>query len=348
MAFNTKIKIDDQHVEQDVGTTFTLSGNTRYGEHPTFTGDTQIVDKKYVDDNIISGVTSGSTYDLGSPAAVEVGGITVGTVLTGKSSNCLLEEMLYPELCGTLTAPSMTSLVVTPGTSPREIGTICNLTITASFSRGSINPQYCSASPFRSGVANSYCFTGAGTNGSQACTLSTAVTAITSHVITSGANTWGSCTSFDEGCQPKSNKDINFDSPYGANTTGAKTDTISGILPWFWGTGVTSTILADDITGGTKVLGNVTSSTPITFEVVSPATGYLWFAAPACAAAKTKWWVCAANAGDIGGVGNAWAASCNVDVTSPDGCWASCTFEVYVTCGTTSTAAGVPMCLYVG
>lgn len=343
MAFNTKIKIDDQHVEQRTGTTFTLSGNTKYNTHPTFTQDTQVVDKKYVDDNITSGVTSGSTYDLGSPAAVEVGGIGVGTVLTGKTSNCILEEMLYPELCGTLTAPQTSSVVVTPGTTPREIGTVCNLNVTASFSRGSINPQYCSASPYRSGAANSYCFTGAGTNGSQACTANSAVTGITGHVIVSGNNTWGGCTSYDAGVQPKSNKNNNFSSPLSTGTTTPKSDTITGILPWYWGTHSTCTITSPIITGGTKVLGNVVASTPITFNSV---TEYLWFAAPACAATKTKWWVCAANAGNIGGVGDVWATCCNVVVTSGQGCWNSCNFDVYVTCGITTTDVGIPLCLY--
>ena len=339
MAYNTKIKIDDQHVIQDAGTTLTLSGNTKYGEHPTFTGDTQIVDKKYVDDNVVSG----STYDLGSPAAVEVGGIEVDYVLTGKTTNCILEDMLYPELCGTLTAPQTTSVVVTPGTTPREIGTVCNLNVTASFSRGSINPQYCSASSYRSGAANSYCFTGTGTDGSQTCTANSAVTGITGHVIVAGNNTWGGCTTYDAGVQPKSNKDANYDSPLGAGTTSAKSDTIVGILPWYWGTNSTGTITNAIINAGTKTVGNVGGSTPITFNAT---TEYLWFAAPACAATKTKWWVCAANAGDIGGTGELWATCCNVSVTSAQGCWAACNYDVYVTCGITSTAAGIPMCLY--
>ena len=81
MAFNTKIKIDDQHVVQNSGTTLTLSSGstTKYDAHPNFTQDTQLVDKKYVDDNIVSGVTANTIYQGGSPATVEVGGLPVAT-----------------------------------------------------------------------------------------------------------------------------------------------------------------------------------------------------------------------------------------------------------------------------
>ena len=99
-----------------------------------------------------------------------------------------------------------------------------------------------------------------------------------------------------------------------------------------------------NLPSGTKTVANVVASTPICFNAT---TEYLWFAAPAGTyTTKTKWWVCAANAGSIGGTGQLWAAPCSMAVTSGQGCWAGCNFDVYVTCGITSTAAGIPMCLY--
>ena len=54
MAFNTKIDLSDSKAYQATGQTLTLSGQTKiatstglkYITHPTFTGTTQIVDKK--------------------------------------------------------------------------------------------------------------------------------------------------------------------------------------------------------------------------------------------------------------------------------------------------------------
>ncbi len=340
MAFNTKIKIDDQHVVQGVGTTLTLSGDTKYGAHPTFTGDTQVVDKKYVDDNIISGVTSGATYNLGSPAAVEVGGLEVGYVLTGKSTNCIIEDMMYPSIEGTLTAPSMSSTVVTPGTSPIEIGTICNLTVTGNFSRGSINPQGQSASPFRSGAANSYCFTGAGTNGSELCTATSAATGITGHVIVVGSNTWGSCTSFDEGVQPKDNKGAEFNAPYGAGTTGAQTDTITGILPYFYGTSdAQPTANQALIDSGSKcvVLSNANTSVQITYG--SLVSKWLWFATPNASTTKQGWYEGATNKGNIGTPSDLFDANTPVSINSPDACWGSETYKIYISTFSTDTTS---------
>jgi len=344
MAFNTKINIDDQHVIQNTDTTLTLSGNTKYGEHPTFTGDTQIVDKKYVDDNIITGVTAGTTYDLGSPAAVSVGGIDVDYVLTGKTSNCIISDMLYPELEGDVTAPSMTSVVLTNSASCLEIGTSLTTNLTATFNQGCINPQYCSVCDKRSGDANSYCFTGTQLGGSVSCTANVAVTGITAYSIVAGANTWGACTSYDCGEPALSNKNNEYCAKLVAGTVVGGSDTITGILPWFWGTSADCTISSADVIAGTKTVGNVGSSTPIIFEAT---TEYLWFAAPACATDKTKWWVCAANAGNMGGTGELWAGKCTVSVTC-GGMWGATDFDVYVTCGITSTPSGVSMCLYVG
>jgi len=345
MAFNTKINLNNDKVYQSDGQALTLSGNTviatvgdlRYQTHPTFTGSTQIVDKQYVD-----AATGSTIYNLGSPAAVTVGGISPNYVLTGKSTNCILQDMLYPELCGTLTAPYMLSLVLAPSTSPLEQGTvISSLSVTANFNQGSISPQYCSASPYRSGAANCYCFTGAQINGLYACTANAATKTVTAYTVLPGANTWGARTCYDAGQPAKSNKNNQFAAGLIAGIASLCENTITGILPYFWGSNASSTITSPIITGGTKVVASVPASTSIIFNAT---TQYLWFAVPAGTTAKTKWWVCAANAGDVGGTGQLWAASCSVGVTSPY--WSGCAYDVYVTCGVTTTAAGVPMCMY--
>jgi len=344
MALNTKIKIDDDHVVQEVGTTLTLSGNTKYSSHPTFTTDTQLVDKKYVDDNIISGVTSGSTYDLLSPAAVVVGGITVGYSLTGKSSNCILQDMLYPELCGTLTAPSTVSTVLSCAANCLEIGEVIgSMSVTSTFSRGSIDPQYCSACFERSGPAVNYCFTGAQTNATYTCTALSAVRPITTYTIVDGANTWGSCTRYSVGTQPISNKGANFSTPLVSGYTTQKSDTITGILPWFWGVSDTCpTLNTALIATGVKVVETSDLTTCVQINFGTNTSKFLWFATPAVSTTKQGWYEGATNKGNIGQVpSDVWDAPVTVGVDSPQSCWTGCSYKIYTMNVPTSTSGSV-------
>jgi len=352
MAFTTKLNLSNNKTYQATGDTLTLSGHTlvtttgdlKYVIHPTFTGDTQVVDKKYVDDNIIS-VTGSTIYNLQSPAAVTVGGITIGTVLTGKTSNCLLQDILVPELFGTVIEPTR-SIGLNPITTTYEIGCSISTIITGTFTTGSINPQYCSASSCRSGLPNNYCFTGNQIAGLYPSTALSKAKSLTGYTIVSGSQIWGVCVFYDAGIQPKGSKGTNTIgySPLVAGNTAQITTTITGILPWYWGVNASNLITNAIITGGTKTVAVVGASTPICFNATN---NYLWFAAPAGAfTTKTKWWVCAANAGNIGNPGDLWAAACSVAVTSGQGCWSGCNYCVYVTCGVTTTATGIPMCLY--
>jgi len=349
MALNTKIQIDDNHVVQESGTTLTFRGDatTKYNSHPTFTGATQLVDKKYVDDNIISGVTSGSTYDLLSPAAVVVGGITVGYSLTGKSSNCILQDMLYPELCGTLTAPSTVSTVLSCASDCLEIGTSVSMNVTSSFSRGSIDPQYCSTCADRSGAPVSYCFTGLGTNASYTCILDTAVRPTGVQTITSGANTWGSCTTYSAGVQPVSNKGINFSTPLASGTTTQKTDTITGILPWFYGVSDTCPTLDTAlIATGIKEVATSDLTTCVQINFGDNTSKFLWFATPAVSTTKQGWYEGATNKGNIGQVpSDVWDAPVTVGVDSPQSCWTGCSYKMYTMNVPTSTTSSQTYCM---
>jgi hypothetical protein len=276
MAFNTKIRIDDQHVEQVVNSTLTLSGDTRYATHPNFTGDTQIIDKKYVDDNIIS-ATGSTVYDLLSPSACAVGGITVGYVLTGKTSNEIIQDMLFPELFGALnpvngaTQSAAPSVSLSPSNaSLYEVGcSIPTVTINASFSRGTINPQYCSACSQRSGPVTTHYFSGPQiTTGSISCTTLTPTTATTSaYVVTSGVNsTWGVCVATSIGTQPKSNKNNNFSSPLPANTSPAGTAGYIGAYPIF-----ATTVAIGTLTK--QALQNMATANAIQYTVVAETGG---------------------------------------------------------------------------
>ena len=283
------------------------------------------------------------TYNLSSPAAICVGGICVGTVLTGKTAFELFEELLVPELYGTITEPSLSIGLTCTGC--KEIGTVISQTVTGTFSRGVIDPQYCSVSPFRSGCVNAYCFTGTGMpSGWQACVLSPASEINASYTVISGTQTWSVQAQYDAGFPALGSKGTEYCAALPSGTTSIASGSVCGILPWYWGVSSSGTINGTCVANGNKTLATVGASTPITFNATAQ---YLWFAAPAGTyTTKTKWWVCAANAGDIGGTGNLWAAACNVSVSSLEGCWSGCSYDVYVTCGITTTATGIPMCLY--
>jgi hypothetical protein len=331
MGLNTKIKIDDNHVEQLASTTLTLNSGatTQYSAHPTFTEDTQVVDKKYVDDNIVSGVTASTVYQLGSPATVTVGGVTIGDTLTGLTSNQILEDILYPDIIGELTGPSMVSVVLSVGT-PQEVGTPIAPDVTATFDRGSIDPKYCSASADRSGAPLVYCFTGPQIQGTPACSTDVSVQSVSNYTVTAGTNTWGSCTCHSIGVQPKDNKDVNYDSPLAAAlVTPAVSATITGIYPFFYGVSVgVPTPGSDLLTGGTTCV--VDSDGTIAIGYGLQTDKYLWFAIPTDSTTKQGWIETNNNNGNIGEPSDLFGAQTIVSVDSPDSCWSGQDFKFYV------------------
>jgi hypothetical protein len=97
MAFNTKLDLYDGKAIQCFNQTLTLSGKTviatsgdlRYQTHPTFTGNTQIVDKCYVDS--ASGGISGSNGLCRCGNNITLGGALTGaTTITIPTTTCLL------------------------------------------------------------------------------------------------------------------------------------------------------------------------------------------------------------------------------------------------------------------
>jgi hypothetical protein len=103
---------------------------------------------------------SGGSAELSSSmtTAIEVGCIDAGTTYAaGTSLETVIRDMLEPTLYPTLTAPSA-SLSGT-GDKLLEKGATLNVTITATFNRGSINPAY-GTSGYRSGAATGYVLNG--------------------------------------------------------------------------------------------------------------------------------------------------------------------------------------------
>ena len=142
----------------------------------------------------------------------------------------MMDLMLYPELFPTLTNPSNTFTISPSGL--REIGeVISTITLNASFNRGSISPAY-GTSGFRSGLPNTYVYTGTGTSNNPSTSLTDTDT-VSSYTVISGVQSWTGAVSYDAGEQPLSSKGNDYNSPLPAGTTSAITRTIRGVYPVF-------------------------------------------------------------------------------------------------------------------
>lgn len=172
------------------------------------------------------------TYTNSDPSVIEVGGIEAGTTFNNTTFGEFVDALLYPELFPTLTAPSIT--FTSSETGFKEIGEILTeIQFTATFNRGSINPQYDSASPFRSGLPNTYNYTGTGLPATVASTSLSDGQTVNNYEVLSGGQSWTMSVSYDAGVQPLGSKGTPFNSPLSAGTTSTVTRTITGVYPYF-------------------------------------------------------------------------------------------------------------------
>lgn len=203
-------------------------------------------------------------YTNAEPTPIAVGGIPVGTTFNNKSMIEMWDMLLYPELFGTLTPPSATFIASVSGL--REVGeTIPTINFTATFNRGSINPQYLSASSYRSGLPNTYLYTGTGLSDKPSTALSDN-NSISNYVVLLGNQSWTSRVAYDAGVQPKGSKGTDYDVPLPAGQTNLISSTIIGVYPIF-GTTV-------DITTLTKQSLVQHNATYFSFNMVAESGGY--------------------------------------------------------------------------
>jgi len=276
---------------------------------------------------------TGATYSLSSPATKCVGGVCVNDILTGKTAFQLFQQILAPELFPTsLVAPS-TSINLSPATLLYEIGcSISALCIIGTFNCGSINPQYCSSSSCRSGLANCYNFTGCQVVGSYACNTSSLIKCATTYVICA-SQTWGVSTCFDIGAQPKGSAGSNYCTPLAAGITSAANINIVGIYPYYWGkltSGSRPAVTSSLVTGGTKILANSTGTVTISFG--SGASDYTWLAIPLTSTSKTCWYVSGIDNGFMNRscASDKYPDECQICVSSGQLCWSNVCYKVYM------------------
>lgn len=157
---------------------------------------------------------------------IAVGGIPKNTILYGDTAKAVLEKMLFQELFPTsITAPTYSFSINPSGL--QEVGSVVNVTKTRTFNRGTISPQYQSASPYRSGPVIDY--TEVGNEGNFTVVL--------------GTTSWKSKANYGAGVQPKgsSGTDMPNTPPLPAGTSNEVTATITGVYPVYATTSLIST-----------------------------------------------------------------------------------------------------------
>jgi hypothetical protein len=288
----------------------------KYDVHPTFTGDTQIVDKKYVDDKVFS--TSGSTlYSGASPSTITVGWMPANTVLTGKTVSKILETILVKYIAPSFSTFTMSGVGLIPTTV--EVG--CQITGSKDFSFAFNQAANVSGQTlFIKDVSVGNC------RNANACPI----TSPQSVVI--ATRTFASCGEQQTWCGLARDKQ-------GNPQFGSGGYTVTAYYPYYWGlctcpgpAGANRPVASCAmVLTGNKVLAPSNGSFSISFN--STANDYLWFAVPTVAGAdKTTWYINPSNCGLIGGgIG----AGCNL-FPAPDpasvttACWSSVPYKVYI------------------
>ena len=256
-----------------------------------------------------------TTYSSNSPATCTVGGITAGTVLTGQTLEYLMQEILAPYI-----EPAFSSFAVNVTPQPFEVGAVMSGTKTftwatstcdnvASNSIGILNIT--SGTTLATGLANDY---------AESLDIGT--------LANSDCCVWNWRIS---GCSTQDtafNRDVYKCSVY----------------PYFWGVetcGVRPTIDNALVVGGNKVINSVSTSVSVTFNSSGQWT---WFAMPSNCTSRTKWFQGAApNCGDIAVLPtDKYPDEVCVNVTSPDACWSTVEYKVYLS-GSAASDGSTPI-----
>ena len=175
----------------------------------------------------INDITSSLITNFGNVAPGDT--IPAGSSLDDFITQCIV-QVHYP----TYTPPTLT-LAATGVASSVEAGTVGNVTLTATFNRGSINGkkvggiwQPSTFQNYRAGAANKYTI-----DSTDEGLTNTKI--LTSQSIALGVNTWSNQVDYDQGSQPVDSNDANYQSPLAAGSLTASTS-ISGYRKAIYGT----------------------------------------------------------------------------------------------------------------
>mgnify|MGYP001162281761 CR=1 FL=1 len=179
--------------------------------------------------------------------------IVAGTTFTDQTFTEMMNAMLYPTLDPSLSNPSSTFTLTQQGL--QETGaTLGTLNFGATLNRGSINPQYTSASPFRSGLPNAYDYTGTGLPSTVPSTSTSNAQTISNYLVLLGPQSWTGSVDYDAGVQPKDSGGGDFGSPLPAGTTSTITRTITGVYRVFATTATAGTLSPQSLQSMTSTI----------------------------------------------------------------------------------------------
>ena len=263
--------------------------------------------------------STGTTYNLNSPATCTVGGVTPGYVLTGKTLACIIQDAFAPYI-----VPTFSAFNVALDDEPFEVGCVLSgnktfswsTTTGANVASGSVGIRKTAGSDAGAVVGTGFDY--------DDSPQSLGICTITDSTPTT--HTWQIT-----GC---STQDDSF----------SRNNSECSIYPYYWGVetcGTRPAVTNDLVTGGTKVIAAVGSSVTVDFNNVGQWT---WFAMPATCASRTKWISGAApNCGDINVLPtDKYPDECSISISSGQGCWSSVNYKVYMS-GSASTDA-LPIC----
>lgn len=183
-----------------------------------------------------SGVYESNIEDKTLAMPNAVGGIAKDTTiasLEGKTYNEMFDDLLFPTVNPTFTAPSAT-IKFKNYSSTQEVGaagpTTSNFTVTYSAGAITLNGSTQATRGGTQDTSNSFIFVN---NSASNKTLPTKVTL--------GSTTFKYRAAFNEGPQPKNNKGGNYSSPLAAGNVDSSAITLNGTYPWYASTvGVTT------------------------------------------------------------------------------------------------------------
>jgi len=371
MPFFARPDLSNEQFKQLTGSTLTLSGTTNFTgvlkskgveidatNTSASAGDALVYDGSKIKLTPISGGSGSGTYYGASPTTCTVGGLPATSAISGCTIQSILQCILVPELCGTITSISRTFSM--PVSNPYEVGCVLNsLSADLSFNRGCINPQYCSISDKRSGAPTCYTWNDFYFSGHSCVTTSTGPITINpfpSYTVAQGNRSAFACVTYSAGSPALGSEGTQYCAALASGVTAPQVVSVCGIYPYFYGRVTCSaaagvgrpdaTCIATMISGGTgfctKVIGYSNSTVCVNFN--STADDYLWFATPCASASKTCWYVDATNKGSIGGAisagGNLFPTPETLvsGTTSSQGCWNQQTYKIYIsnyqTCST--------------
>ena len=197
--------------------------------------------------------TNATAMPQSFPGTGAFANIAAGTSFSNQTFTEMMDAMLYPTLDPSLSNPFSTFTLTQQGL--QETGaTLGTLNFNATLNRGSINPQYTSASSFRSGLPNAYDYTGTTLPSTVPSTSTSNAQTISNYLVLLGAQSWTGSVDYDAGVQPKDSSGGDFGSPLPAGTTSTITRTITGVYRVFATTAIAGTLSPQSLQSMTSTI----------------------------------------------------------------------------------------------